>query len=693
MPPSKPACRALATGYKLSGEVSEKWRDIKSAIKKIIKLKYRLKYGILSDIADTIGSELSSFAGAVASRVAENVLGSISKMAAGILEQVFGLILRMLLAFPTAIFSLVAIPHDAAKKATRSESLYLRKADENLRRILYIITKWTRGKSGNEFRNKMLEALPFILKSIKLLQDMILSLRGISVNDDEYGANAVFKDSEYSLLKTNLSAAIRVSEPTSSLEQKMRLNERFENEKSGRYKRKADKIKADYGVRRRKLVAWYNTELKATRVDASDKFSTRLVDSAKQHLIGIKYNERLELLNTWKKEKLAAAELAAETETMTNSSTWAKAFSDLGDQFSSDMQLLVGQLEEMLGNIKDAYIQNKLSQLHCNTIYDIRNLIRNLVKQMIAYMRGFGNVAGEGLANSFESAQFLVESSRDKYQAHTNPGFEWSSFEMSSALNSGHITLIAANAILESTVTDSLIDLINSDDVLKSEDEQFDNFLEELRKIKDWDGAIGVWSVDIAHGSVSPYIQLIADITEMLAKVPIMSVRNRASDRRRVKSIINTVRNDFRVLRRHNGVVANTLSSYTPYMGSEAGNLMKLLAGAGLLESFASTMSIAALVTDLASNWRDNFGDEWPTLESCSAPGAYPELFTDDSISRGASENFLNMPDPKLSNETQDKIEDNDNDKEVRHVAKEVRDTNFTDLDNGDDGNLKGYQK
>ena len=402
----------------------------------------------------------------------------------------------------------------------------------------------------------------------------------------------------------------------------------------------------------------------------------------------IAYKEGLDNLNTWKNEKLAVADIEAETESLRNRDVWLGAITNVKDQFVLDMKTLQDQLFDMLENIRDAYTNNKLSQLHCNTVYDMRNIISRLIEEMIAYIRGAGNAAGETLSEGVESAQALMEVARDSYEGAVNPGSDLSASEYAITLTKGNGLLIAADSVLDSVVTDSLVDLINSDDVLEAANEEFDEFITELGQIPDWDGERGVWSVNIANSSITPYIQLIADITEMLAKIPILSVRGRDSDRVRVQSLIRGVDKDFKRLKRHNSLVINVLSSYTPYMGSEAGDLMKILSSAGLLSTFATTMSIASLATSIASNFTDQFGDELPNYKNCAL--GYPDLYADGIILRGSTDLAMNMQDPKLENGFQSELEKSDRDKKTVYLKEEIANVDFDRQFGGPDSNLLG---
>jgi hypothetical protein len=675
MPPSKPACEILAEGYEIAGDIVTKWRSVKSASKNIKKILEQLKYGIV-DLADVLGADLLSAIASVASNVAETYLGTISKMASSIFEYIFSLMLQILLAAPTAIFSLVAIPHDAAKKAARREAIFLAKARGKVRIILHIILKWTGGRSGTNYYKQMKDALPFITKAITLCSSLISKLEGDNTEEDG-DRNAVFDKGIYKKIRGNINAAINITEPKSALEQRLGLNRRIQADKSRRFREKRQIINVSHAKKKLALTREYKAKISRIKdsggtignpdglgeevAHAADRTLTRTRRAGEEHIVKLEYENALDLLELEKKEKLAIAESVAETEAVTNGETYVNAFSDLGSEFSSDMRRLGDCLIELLEHIRDAYKENKKSQLHCNTVYDSRNIITNIVKEMVSFLRNGSNKAANAVIAAVEAAQSGIEIVEENFIEATekfeNPDRgSVSASEMALKVAGGNVLLKTADAGLEASITESLVDLINSDDILQSANKEFDEFAARLFQIPDWDGEVGVWSVALINSSVSPYIGLIADITEAVAKVPILSFTGSEADKKRVSSLIKAVDKRFRVLSRHNGIVAQTLQSYVPYSSSEAGDLKKFLDKAGLLGDFATGMSLTVLAADLATNFKGRLGNEWPSYDNCKT--AYPDLFDKDILATAAVEKSANLEDPSVSIEAQEAREE-----------------------------------
>ena len=699
MPPSRPICETLNAAFKIKGEIVDKFRDLWDIITKLVTLSSKLKFGAidielkipeaLANIAGNIAGEILATITSISSRVAENILGPLSRLGTNIFEIIFSHVLKILLAFPTAVFSFVAIPHDMAIKATRKEAIYLKRAESDLSMALRLILKWIKGKSGKDYKRQMLNALPFIINAINQCSDMIYGLKGEPVKPGEFGNNSVFKKNVFNHLKGNLKQAINLSRPQSTLNQRLQITQRIEKEKASIFQEKMVEINSKYNEDKKELSKWYQSEMLKISPGSSESIKTRLKDSLKEYKLRLEYQQRLEIIDFLKQEKIEAANIQAQEEALANKQIWEKALLETGEIFIADMQVLEESLYNLLENMKNAYSWNKLSQLYCNNAHDIRNIITFLIKEIIAYIRDFGNATGPELATVFEGAQSLMEVAKDKYEDGTNPGADFTAFELSKLLSMGHASLVAADVTINSSVSDSLIDLINSDDVLASENEEFDEFIQKLERIPDWDGRVGVWAVSMTDSAINPYIKLIADITEMLAKVPILALRNREKDENRINSLFRGVGDKFRVLSRHNSAVANVLSSYTPYYGNEAGDLIKILSSAGLLENFASALSVASLVGDMIANYSLHFGTELPTVSNCKS--AYSDLFKDEKTRKGLVSSKKNQVDARLTqNNAQAKFEN----KELDRInnQEENRSTNYDDLDDkkSTDGNLLG---
>jgi len=656
MPPSKKSCEVVLETQIAFVKIIKRIRDMSEKIKIILENKAKLKYGIIN-LLDVVGAEAISAIGTVAASAAKAALGAISGMASTLLESVISLILKILLANPTAIYSLVSIPHSQAIKAVQEERNYLQRARRNMRTILFIILKWTQGIGGSKYYEQMKSALPHIQDAINISVDIINDLEG-DPSDDSETRNAVFNETKYRNMQHSLDNAIRISKPDSIIDTKFQITKKVESNRDKRYKVLKGKIDSDYKKRRKNLSKWYSEKAISISQDSESIKTALSAEELRQE-----YAFRRKAIDVEHKEKLHAAELESTAESLIDKSSYMKAAGGVAAEFSSDIETLGGALSEFVENLRDAYSSYIRSQNLCNAIYRIRDLIINLINEVIDMLRKTSNATASAAIKTLESAQSMMEVVEEDYEdavsRYETPSEKISSIEMSKTIITGYGMLSTSDALLESTITQSLIDLINSDDVLQIANEGFDDFVKNLSKIPDWDGELGVWAVSPTDSEVSPYIQMIADAKSVFAKVPALSLSNDEDDRASVTKILKRINNTFKSLINHNSFVSNTLNSYTPYMSSEAGNLTRILSNAGLIDNFATTMSIATLVADIVTSVvKGGLDDTLPTYANCRA--AYPDLYSNAEAAEAAAISNASVPPAEVDFNYISKVEENE---------------------------------
>lgn len=650
MPVSKIGCQILAASYEATGKTLELIEDVRSKLKSASLLKTAIRYG--KDVIDNIGDELISTIGSVASRAAKSVFGSLSNMSSNVIELVLKKLLEILLAFPTAIFSLVAIPHRVAKQSASDEQRYLIRAYSNINNVISIVFRWSKGKSGDEYYNQIKESLPYIKTALILFAKLLKGLSGFedesTWNDEK---NSRFDERAYRGIKTNLAIAINITKPKSELSRKLKLDKMFENERDRIYKEKEKKINAEYQKKMRKEGENYQYQLeKYVYTDSKDLIKRTEAASYEYQLI-IKHDAKVDALDFWRKEKLESANIEAESEAHSKLRTITRSLYDLGTRFSKDMEILYSELQEFLKNIGRAYVRYQESQLLCNNMYHSKELITSLIQMCIAILRKDGNEAGDLLTKGIEKSESLTEVAEEDFESvlekFENSGQDISSSELAISVVAGHGTLIAADNVLNSIVTQSLIDLINADDYLSRDNDDYNKFIEDLASIPDWDNKTGVWSVSIDDSAISPYINVIAEATEMLTKVPVLALSNREKDKRRVSVLIRSATNSIKKLIHHNSLVKTVLNSYQPYMASQAGDLTRILASVGLLKEFAMTMSILSVANKLGSDIKGIFNRDEVNFKNCYRD--YREMFDNEYIIKAAAHEKVMTMDPNIT--------------------------------------------
>ena len=255
-----------------------------------------------------------------------------------------------------------------------------------------------------------------------------------------------------------------------------------------------------------------------------------------------------------------------------------------------------------------------------------------------------GNAAGKPLKAPLNHAMAMLQATYNSFEKVT---IKNTKMEMASRLSSGHIVIGAADSMMHSRITNSLIDLINADDVLENGSEEFDEFIKRLYDIPDWDGKIGTWAVDLVGCATPPYIQLIADSFDLLTKV----FSGEAPEK------IQEMYDRYRKLLNHNNYVDGVLNSYHPYRASEVIDLESLLSNAGLLQGFTQSLSMSSLVVVVTASFSDGVSDMLPNLKNCKR--SYPELYKDNDTIEANAMTGIGFSTHHFSNAAMTGIEDN----------------------------------
>jgi hypothetical protein len=661
MPVNRAACELILETEKQIDQVLQKIQEIKAIIKKIVSTKGKIKYGLIN-ILDTLGAEAITAINAIAATVANNIMGSISQMAANVFERIVADILKVLLSYPDAIFSLIAIPHKAAVEACHAETSALSRAKQNISEILHVTKKWSTGYNGRSYYDQMKNAQPFILAALEIADDMIKDLEGDVLNPGDT-PNSYFDERKYKDLQANIQQAVDITFPSSIVNDKAQITNRIEASKDQKYRELSKPIIAKFKEKQKELDRQYFKDIQEVQIkqDEANNVVNDTAAALKIDALTQRYNFLKNGLDLQKKESLEAARLRASLKASIDGSAYAKAINGRAAEFSYDAQRLAQSLSELVSNFGDAFSSYRSTQNYCNVIYRIRDFLRNLINEAINIMRKSGNETGEVLINAIELAKANLGVANDRFDKtidrFESPEKKVSATEMSSQVTVGHAILNTANAALHATITQSMIDLINADDVLASGAKEFDEFLIRLSEIPDWDGAKNVWAVDPESSALSPYVQLIADSTSLLAKTPAAAATKEEEVQAQVNRLLSRVNAGFRRVRKHNSVVLQELSSFSPPVSPEGGNLINLLKGGGLLETFASTMSFANIASSLISSISKGGLDAFaPTHANCAQ--AYPDLFQDPEVAKAYAIESANISTPQFDTSWQENLED-----------------------------------
>lgn len=654
--PSREECKVILENHKARATVYETITETLASIGTIVKTFTDLKWGMLG----TLAGDLYAAVGAVASKMAQNLLGSVSSMASAFMEQFLSKFLAILLAAPTAIFSIVAIPLEQANIAADEERIALNKARGNLRNIVNMLRKWFGGAGFGDYLAQMKEALPFINSAINNANALLSGLQA---------DNAFFNERIYNALKNDLDQAISITTPTSVIEEELQINKQLEAKRHKKLASLTAEINTEYNERRRGITKKYQDRMGRLGNwgggDESDSLGERNKDRLSNNDLALAterkriqntYNQDQSDLDSWKKIEVSKAEIKSNE----------IAFGDLDYSFKSkrleldmDVSRLLKELKSFVKNIATAYGRNKECQIYTNNVFNINGLIKEMISWCLAILR---KADGAGLATVLPGvlgANALIKAAKKKFEANIKRAREGKAYaaELATGLTYGNISLLSADALLEASITRSMIDLLNSDETLAAADKEFDRFLGRLKGIQDWDGKSGIWAVSFAKSTATtPYLQLIADATTLLATVPALAFSNTEESQKKLKKLTSNVNKVFTKIDSHNAQVKNVLTSYTPYQGSDIGDLKEILAMAGMLQTFALGMSLLE-IGKLAIAMDTRFGDSDADYANCKEeyPGDFD--FTDEDLQQSVEayemQSRQNFPAKELYNESQ----------------------------------------
>ena len=698
MAPDEQACKLIATKYSAQAQLAETIKSATSVINQIIELFGKFKWGkVTLALPDSILAEFYAAASGMASGIAASLLGSVSSFAAKILEMILSEILKIVLCAPTALFSLVSIPQKVAIDKLSNERKLLMKARSDIQVLINFINKWMVSLSGSKYYNQMKEAIPYVNKALNLCQQIFKELGG--VGDGSVGKpalNAYFNESKYKELQTNLDQAILLTSPKSSfINARGDIFNKVKMRKVEIMREKSLKINKDFEGRRNNIIHSYKnasdanvqkTNTEASRIDgikplpvppknssamvkigasvsAATKNIQKKIDTSVNNAKSTVKDEQLKngcafqlrQLSARKEEALIAADIEAEVQANSEAAPTLKDFTNgldaLQADFTHDLKNVSNAIGRYCNNVASARTQYNGYKTLCNTIFNSKEMISNLLAELVKLMHNTTNKMSKVVLEAFDEAETRISVAKDLLDtttlAYERDDGGTSPTVMVSKLSMANALLISADLGLNSVVTRSFIDLINGDEKLTAEGSLFTKFTERVGNIPGWSGINGEW----LSSNHSPYTQLIFDSISLLSLVPVMSLSPSAKDRSKALAMVKRAQNTFSTLLSHNGVVTSAVTSYTPYVGNDAANLTRILSKMGFLNTFASGFSILSIVLDIGDMFAiPAMALTIPNYMNCSK--AYPELFSSDSVAAQAAMEKNNLRNTSCTTES-----------------------------------------
>lgn len=570
------------------------WKDKLNKLKLIGKKLLSILFGgteYLKAIASGILPEIVAASAAFATQIVNSYFSAASSAVRTALEAIFNQILKILLAGPESIFSLVNLPLKQARLHCKQEAVYLTQANGALNTIMRILNKWLSGFESDRFYKQMQEAIGPIKKALADIEAMIKDLQT---------GTGFFDRTKFDRIMTNLNIAIEKTVPKSVLMEKLGLNDQLDQDRTQWERDKINEAGKQYLVEKRSMNQKWRDAVNAARYQPND--ATKLINSApivsnaiKSNLtssvlesqlavIDAKYESEIEGID--RKFELRKAEIKNEaafefSKPSRISSSLHTAATRLEEDFKSDLQLVKDNINILISSIKNAFIEYKESQFFTGVVYDSIENLKGLLKWFINLGGKVGDKASDATVLSFNGAKFFIEDVKDDFESDIS---EWKASridptKMAVDLTLGNVELKTASSILSATVTESLISMINFDESLGEEAIKFEKFRKRIEEIKDFKGVSGKWGTNdlTSIGDVTIYVSLISKISLQIASAPIRMASPRQKEKLELQKNITETSNEFRKLLNHNSIVSSVLFSYNPYQSGMTNQLKRLL--------------------------------------------------------------------------------------------------------------------
>ena len=583
-------------------EIWETLNDISEKISDAASLKNSIKYGLIN-LGDIASAEVLATIKNMSSRIADSLLEQASEVAYQAISALLQPLLRILLFAPNAIFTMIEIPHKRALESTIKERIELDKAMSSLDVVMYVMQKWLGDNNYPGYRRQMELSLPLIKACLKLIGELIDGLSD--------PANSYFDEVKFSDLQKTLSSAIESTETSSNLEKKLKIEAQQKAAADTLFNQKMEIINKKYRERKDEINAWYKSEM--IKANKSESNASAAVN---EMIINEQYSYRMKALDFEYSAQKKSARVQSESEAIIQKEVYSTAVKDFQNDFKNDLLLLSNSLAEMYESFKNAFKFYEVSYQCCQTIINSESYLRQMISWIISILKITGNESADVLVRALEGAEGSIAVADNVLEKAISKKTSFSKSDDLTALISANSMLKTADANIEASVVQELIDIINSDENLGANDARFQEFIHILNSVPDWKIKELSWLSD--EGSIAPYPDLITKSTILLSKLPKKITANDSS----IQGDVSEVRNITITLRNHSLMVSRALSNFTPYNTPEGKQLRQLLSRMQLLDEFSIGFNIADTLYKLIEGV-SNDGWQIPTPSNCKA--AFPD--------------------------------------------------------------------
>jgi len=580
--------------------------SVRDAITKIVEIFQNIKW---STIPKTLLATALAAAMQISADLASSLVGNASQAALAMIQAILAPLLKLILAFPESLMSLVRIPQDSAIAAVASEREYLNKAQNNLIIISGIIYKWSGADNRYDYTDQMQKVVNLLGVARKELSVVIQRL-DVNYNSPQDEQSAYFDYNRFQGALSFLKAAIDTIDVGSSLKILDNIDKARKQKADELYRIEEQKIKKDKQDELKKLSDKYYEKAKSgTGIDAGQEESTSFekgIASAKGDAAAMWYKEQRDFIEAKYKGALSLARTRAEAKAAIDKSVYSMAGASFADEFQADLDLALENASKFTTNMYHAYLYNKKSQMYTLSVYNYKTMISNMLGFLIDLIRNMGNAAAKAPAKLLKKADEKMELVEMMFTETLESGDDENRFKMIAELSAGKQLLNFSKAMMVAGSTDELVKLINADELLLASDADMDKLLEQIKKIPDWKGQIDQWGTKLSLVQIgNPYATVVpkAAILALLLP-PALFIRSGKKAKIKVREF-NTILDSLFF---HNSVVNSALNSYIVPKHPVVAGLEKALKAAGLLSIFAAGFGLKSLIAnivDMVGDYKD----------------------------------------------------------------------------------------
>lgn len=624
MAPSRDSCQTYLSAQSVKSKLLVEIATLKNVLSKSIKSKQDVNFGKLvpQDITSA-AQQYSSSIDNLSINTAQKYIGNISNSSQEIFKSIFKQILILLLSSPQTLFSFVCIPREQAILYSNIENKYLLLALQNVRDIIDILLKILPSTRSDNPYYKIIELiLPYIKDALSVLNNM--------TTFDAALYNRVKYDIEFSLNEINTGLNFKASS---------KLVNVLKADSDALYAVSEKKINDNYNKQKQALNNKYLSDLESCKTDKS----------LNEHQIRINYSEQLKILDTKRNDDLAKAKNEASRQASSSSSNFHNLLKSSGIEYPYYIRTLGLSIADLALNLKKAYEAYIRKQLLCNAIYNASALITNLVNEMLSLSQPNPTLM-QSIASSVESYLGVVDNNFSADVNKFRTTHQTSVQDDVKDLITGRTLLLLADKEWNSLVTKELQGLLNVEDLLYDSSGQYNHFIKKIENIPDWNGSLNSW-ITLQSLVPPPYIQAIANVADITNLIG-------GNFKNKIQSYLFQIEQSIQEMIRHNNYVIEILLSYKPYAGPGLSELLKLLKASNLLETFSKNMSIITVLANITGDIASRaYNTNWPSYDSCKL--AYPDLFNDSNLSKGAARSMADETPYGTHPETMEKVEQN----------------------------------